>query len=668
MNRRRLELAVLAFGAAFVLIIALSFRPGRRPAANPPPPSSGAAAPEGAGQATTVLSGVDFTESVRGKPAFRIRSARTVGFGPGAGLLPNWYALEGVELTVYTEEGAPVTVRGDRAEYEEESKKALLSGNVRWTDEEGALGETERIEFQPATRTLAIPTPLHFVRGTFDLRAASGTYDVAGRIVRLAGPIRGSGTGDGSGGLSRLASNAAVYRRSEALVELEGNVSGGSQSGDEVHANKLVLKMDETGRRVEWARASGNVRGSLSGTAPLAAGRAGSPPASAGLPVSARSYAAGQAALFFGLEGAIRSLGLIGEPAWIEEPNRRVSARAIDVAFEGGRAVSAAARGDVRIRSEDADARSGRANVAFAPQGGVATLELAEKVEITSQGRSGRADRVVQVPSRGVWLLTGDAASSATVEGEGSRVSAARIELTREPQGLRAEGGARAVFAPQPGREKAPTLVGDAKKPTHGKAERMVFDEAGRTAHLSGAATLWQGDSSLFADDITLNERERTLVAVGHVRAVLERAQDSRASGESSRSTVTARRMIYREAAGSATFDDAVSVSRGSWRARAQRGAAYFAGEPEKEIHRVELAGSVVVHDASTGRDATADKATDYPGEGRTVLEGAPARVSDREGNRVAGATLTIRDRGRTVEVTAPEGGKTETVHRTKPS
>ena len=63
--------------------------------------------------------------------------------------------------------------------------------------------------------------------------------------------------------------------------------------------------------------------------------------------------------------------------------------------------------------------------------------------------------------------------------------------------------------------------------------------------------------------------------------------------------------------------------------------------------------------------EGQADHAVDYPPQGRTILEGKPARVADAE-NRVSGAILTITERGRRVEVTAPEGEKTETVHRTK--
>ena len=78
------------------------------------------------------------------------------------------------------------------------------------------------------------------------------------------------------------------------------------------------------------------------------------------------------------------------------------------------------------------------------------------------------------------------------------------------------------------------------------------------------------------------------------------------------------------------------------------------------------MTGDVALADQAAGRSGRADHAVDFPAEERTVLEGSPAWVVDGEGNRVAGAVLTIAGRGRSVEITAPTGGKTETVHRTK--
>jgi len=171
----------------------------------------------------TVSKGFDYTETVRGKPIFRIQSDRTVGFGPAAGLVPNVYALEKVSLTLYPDQGAPLTVFADRAQYDHRTNEATLSGNVRWSDEKGALGETAKVEFHPSGQgaaELVAPSAIHFARGTFNVEARSGRYDVGKRELSLAGPVSGSGTGEGSGGLSALAADAALYRRDEGGIEL----------------------------------------------------------------------------------------------------------------------------------------------------------------------------------------------------------------------------------------------------------------------------------------------------------------------------------------------------------------------------------------------------------------------------------------------------------------
>jgi hypothetical protein len=48
-----------------------------------------------------------------------------------------------VTLTVYPDDGAPVTVLADRADYDERTRESKLRGNVRWTDADGALAETD---------------------------------------------------------------------------------------------------------------------------------------------------------------------------------------------------------------------------------------------------------------------------------------------------------------------------------------------------------------------------------------------------------------------------------------------------------------------------------------------------------------------------------------------
>jgi len=652
----RLEIGILLFGAAFLALIAFFFRSGEKPASGGGSFAGGrgsarvpSAAPDG--QPTTLLQGFDYTESVGEKPLFRIRSERTIGFGSGAGLPPNWYALEKVSLTIYPETGAPVTVLADRAQYDDRTKAAVLSGNVRWVEsQDGALGETEKLEFDPSKRTLRAPTNLHFTRGTFDVRAASGAYDVRTRKLALLGPIRGSGTGQGSGGLSSIAADSGEYRREEAVIELAGNVSATSAKGDTLSCGRLLMRLSPENNRPEWARAFSNVRGTL---AAIAAGAA------------ARAYSADEAALFFDPSGEVRSIHLTGNPAAVTEPNRQITARSVDLDIAGGRPVSSRANGDVRLRSDRGNAEAMRASASFAPRGDFQTLELEGDVHLEGEGRTGRADRVVDLPDRGIWLLTGTPERPATVEEDGSRVSASRIEIDRNRKTLRAEGKARAVFVPAKDRPaNGAAFLGDPSRPTYGKAEKIVLDQGTHLASLSGAASLWQDSSSLFADDITLNDAEKSAAAVGKVRVVLTPAPATAGGAREEPTVVTARRLLYRESEASAIFEDAVTVTRGAWRATGDRGVAFFA--KDRKLERVELSGGVALVDRATGRTGAADRAVDYPNEGRTVLNGSPARVSDAEGNRVAGSTLTITGRGKNVEVTAPEGGRTETIHKTK--
>lgn len=655
MTRRRLETAVLAFGGLFLAFVVYSFRPGRRPSSGSDREALPGKPPAAdAGQPTTVLKGFDYTETLRGKPLFRIRSERTVGFGAAAGLVPNAYALEKVTLTVYPDQGAAVTVRADQADYDHRTNEAHLKGNVRWVDERGAMGETERLDFVPSIRRLVAPAPIHFSRGAFDLFARSAHYDIGQRELVLEGPVRGAGSGEGSGGLSELAAEGAVYGRDEGVVELVGSVSAASQDGDRISCDRIQLKTEPGGKRLLWAKALSRVRGTLSSL-----GRGGVPSGT-----GQRRYAAEEALFSFGPDGAARSLSLMGMPAWLEEPGRRVEAQSIEVAFESGRAVSAAARGEVCVESDEGRVQAARANLSFSKAGEVEALEFAGATRLEAQGRSARAEKAIVHPSSAVWVLTGAPGGSAVAEKGNSRVSAPRIELDQKRRLLRAEGGARAVFAPEEGGQRTPTALGDPSRPTYGKAERMVFDDASRTATLLGGATLWQDNASLSGDEITLNDAERTLLAVVNTRTVFSPVPDPKTPQADRRpAVVTAQRVIYNDSNATAQFDGDVTVTRGLLRTSAQTAQAFLA--KDRKLERIELSGKVSLADQVAGRSGEADRAVDWPREGKMVLEGCPAWVVDGEGNRVSGATLTIVDRGRRVEVTAPEGGKTETIHRT---
>jgi lipopolysaccharide export system protein LptA len=654
MKTRRLELIVLVCGLAFASVLVYSFRSGRRPSSG----HRGAAAPgsatEGRGQATTLLEGFDFTETLRGKPLMRIKADRTIGYGPGAGLAPDLYSGEKITLTVYPDDGGPVTVHSDRGEYDERTREAKLWGNVRWTDEQASLAETDEVLFHPSRHTLEAPHQVHFTRGSIDLIAPSAKYDLQEKAVRFPGPNEGSGSGADSGGLSKLTARQGVYRREAGLLELD-NVDGQSLSGDRYAADKLIVKTAASGGRTEWARGTGNVRGIL--------GTQGAPGIEKGS--VERQYSGDESNLSFDLAGKAKSLSFSGTPAMLIEPTRRLTAPRIDVLFDDGRAASAAASGGVWVDGPGDHAEAERGTVGFSKAGDAENVTLDGSVRVDADGRKGDAARAVELDARGIWLLTGDATRSARVESGGSRLSADRIEIDRPRQQVRGEGHARAVLgADSQKKERTVTFVGDPKRPSYAKADRIALDDVSHLATLSGAASLWQDDSSLFADDITLSDAEKTVTAVQNVRAVLAPDRAAKAPDRVV-SSVTSRRLLYRDTDRSGRFEGGVVVTRGAgWRATGGESTAWLG--KDRGVDCMEISGDVDMVDRAAGRTAKAEKAVDYPKLGKTVLWGAPARVTATGGNQVAGAVLTIFDRGGSVEITAPEGGRTETIHRTE--
>jgi lipopolysaccharide export system protein LptA len=418
-------------------------------------------------------------------------------------------------------------------------------------------------------------------------------------------------------------------------------------------------------RHPEWVRSTGNVRGILA-----AEGPATTAAAVATGPRKERQYAGDQSLVSFGPDGKPTTLTLNGAPALLWEAGRRLTAKQIDVGFADGRVASARASGGVGVESENGHAEADQASLGIGKDGEAENVTLDGHVRVDDQGRKGQAARAVEVKAGGIWLLTGDASQAARVESGGSRLSADRIELDREHKQIRAEGRARAVFSPDPQRrEPTVTFVGDPKRPSYAKADRISVDDASHLVALSGAASLWQDTSSLFADDITLSDAEKSVTAVNAVRAVMSPAKDKdrpASADDKTPSVILAKHLLYRDTDRSARFEGGVTVTRGGWRATGGESTAWISKEKDRGVDCVETSGDVHMVDRTVGRTATAEKAVDYPKQGKTTLWGSPARVTDASGNQVAGAILTMTDRGRSVEITAPEGGKTETIHRTQ--
>ena len=269
-----------------------------------------------------------------------------------------------------------------------------------------------------------------------------------------------------------------------------------------------------------------------------------------------------------------------------------------------------------------------------------------------------------------LWLLTGDAAHAARVESGGSQ-ALGRPDRARPaaPAGSRARAARAPCSAPtRRRRPRTVTFVGDPKQAElrQGRPHRARRRDARRDALGLGLA--------LAGRLVALRRRHHALRRREDGQRRPERPRRARARRATAGRRAGARRprpSTARTACSTATRS-AAGGSRAACRdarrrlARDGRRVDGVARQGPRASTAWRSPATSTWRTAPSGRTAKAEKAVDYPKQGKTVLWGAPARVTDAGGNQVAGAILTIFDRGRSVEITAPEGGKTETIHRTR--
>jgi LPS export ABC transporter protein LptC len=670
-TRRAARSILLALGAGLILLLIFLFRGARRHLASPPAPAPETEA--GGRQPTAILSGFDYSETLEGKPFFRIHADRTFGYAGGESSSTQIYELRAVTLTVYPAEGPPLVVHGDRAEVDAATHRAKLSGNVRVTDPRGATTTTDAIQFDPTTRTARTAGPARFQWSTMLARAAAVTYDMRSGVADLSGPVTASSAGAvPPAGFGSVRSDRAQYRRGPGELFLSGHVEA-SRPGQRLSAETLLLQLSADRKRVAWATSAGNVQGVVSGLAGEKAREV-------------QLFRADRSTFAFGPDGDLTEATLEGAPASIDQapgvagvPARRLAAMHIAIQFRDGRPIQADARGTVRLTETASPGgsvgpRTTTAREALATydrDGQVRAVRFAGDVVSEATDFEARAPEAVYDVADNVVILRGADGKSAHARSGANRVSADRIEIRRSRSLLTAEGDARGTFLRKAGEQsRVPGFLAGSREPSFGKADRMTLDDAAHTADLDGHAALWQEDTCLLADEIFLNGAQKTAHASGHVRAVLRtetepaRERDRPAvAAKNPLTLVASRTMDYAETDHTLEFRDGVSLRRAGAIATGDRAVAVL-GEAQR-VETVTITGNVHFDDPATGRRGSGQEAVDDVGRGVVVLSGTPAEAADLQGNRVEGAILTFRKGESSVEVAAPDGGKSVTTYRT---
>jgi LPS export ABC transporter protein LptC len=558
----RVGVGVFGLVAAVVVYFAI----GSRQTA-PPRTSGGRLDPNAITETTAAV-----LKQVReGEEDFEVSADRTLNYEDGTA------KLMGVRIAVKRRGGRDFLVTAQEAGAGKDRKRLELKGSVVLEASDGFRLTTDDATFEDAAGVVKAPGKVAFTKGGLTGSGVGMTYDknndvltlLAEPDVTMAGSESVAGTSfkAGSAVLDRLQdvlvlSGGGRAQRGEQtfeadtltarlapdedyvrLMEMRGHsrVAGGGGALDAMSADAIDLVYLEGGETLDRVTLTGNAAAALTGKRSDGTTQGGRRQLLGGVldiqlaPDGTLVHAGGRDGIRFDL------------PVTDAGRASSIQARTFDAnGTPGAGLTSAAFVDDVVFREEAASgaapraARSRTLDLSL-DHDEVTTAMFRGGVSFEDRGLAACAAQIRYSPKGGSLALSGtDASGVPRASDDQVAIAADAIDVTLQNTQIDARGGVKTVLRPSrqargnclPRQESKAGAKSDAKDsklpgllkegaPVNVNADRLGYAGAGGAATYVGSASLWQGDTSIRADELRLDQSKGDLVASGAARATL---------------------------------------------------------------------------------------------------------------------------------------------------
>ena len=677
--QQRARLGIAIFGIVFAAVVYFAIR-DRVPQTPAPPPTR-------VDPTATVETSQGVLDRVSGaKLVFRVNFERNLTYENGAS------KLIGVRIDVKEREGRDFLITAGEGQAGAKQQDLQLSGNVRMAASDGFVLSTATATFNQVDGIVRAAGPVTFSKGMMTGSGHGMTYDKNTDVlvildqaqVRMAD--KGNNTtgqfNAGTATLSRqenylLLETAVHVLRGEQTLDAErvratltedderitfielrekAEVAGGSGAFDSMSADLIDLDYADDGQTLE--------RVVLNGTGVIALkGQAGGP---------GRQMLGDTLTLTLAPDGAVTSATGTGNvqmdlPATQDAAGRHITARNLVASGVAGRGLTNARfTDDVEYRE---DARQGQAprvaksrDLSVGLDGdAVSSAVFLGEVKFAEQGLTASAAEARYEPTKGVLRLKGaDQGGGPRVADNQISIEADAVDVTLEGRKMIASGNVKTVLQSQ---AKTPGLLKQGQ-PANVSAAELQYEGVPGRALYKGGAQLWQGDTAIRGDAITIDQENGNLAASGNARSTLVfgaessigRAEEIRYENASRQLTYVGRKVTPTKAVAGNTGQPPAAA--GNVPAAAEKPTLAQLSGPQGDL----TAQRIVVHLARSEsrmerleafddislrldtRVATSSRVTYFAEDERYVLTGTPAvPVKVVEGCReTIGQTLTF--------------------------
>jgi len=612
--------------------------------------------------------------------------------------------MRGVKVTTVRAGGRTFVITGQDADLGKDEGSLAISGDVRVTASDGMEIRTDRATYSEADALVRAPGPVAFSRGRLTGSGLGATYDknldvltISERaVVHLAADQAGSGAAE-------IASGAVAFDHRSHLIEFTGGMTV-SRGGRilQADAGTAHLTVDEQQLQGMDLRGNGRIAADPTGVGGVSAMEAreieltygpdgqtleratltgdAAIRVSGGRGQADREITASTIDIALAPDGSTLTSLIAREPVQLTmpadpgTPARTIRARALDGSGDAPNGLTNARfTGAVQFReygpSLERTARSAVLDVTLEPGfGEIEDARFAQQVRFEDRGLVATAARARYLVGKGALELSGSepAASAPHVENDRIAVGASRIDVTLVGPVVKAEGAVKSELKPP----RTPTRSNDAtgggaRVPSMFKQDQLVAAAAGSlvydgersTATYSGGAQLWQGETSIKAPTIVLNEASGDLTATGSVVTSIALEQEGKdGKRDRIRSTGSSKTFAYEESSRRATYLADAHMNGPQGDMAAARIELYLKPSGD-QLDRAEAYDAVTLRDQN--RETRGARMTYFSADERYVVTGAPVTITDECGRVTTGQTVTFNKTADTIVVDGNEQTRT---------
>jgi len=690
MWQKRLRLAIALFVAVFAIALVVSLIRGRKAAAPlvtvPPKLDDTAVSQGGAGHVDT---------RTEGKGGISLKFGNQITYADNRTKLGG-----GVTLEIPDKNGRSIKIEAKEAEITRPPGKqigtAVLTGGVKLTTSDGIVITSPLATYNDDEQIVRIPGALEFQKGRMTGSGVGATFDQVRNVLWLLDRAKVDVAPDKDGGGEiHVTAKTAGMARSEHYMKFQQNARLEGQ-GHIVTGDDVTTYLTEDDQRMTRMELRGNAR------------ITGKPGASGPQDMQAKdidlAYAEDGRTLQSARMVENASMQLPGEKG---KAGRRIAGKTIDVAMgpDGATVTNLAATENVQVdlpAEGDTPARRIRSAslLATGAEQGIQAATFAGGVEFresrAAKGKTPAVDRTARSarmdlktkPGFGdieqasfhsnvhftdgtkttadapmaVYVIGQDRLDLSPGEGDTGRgphvsdgrisVEARTISMALSTQALKADTRVRStMIGSKPGTKadgvRMPSMLKQ-EQPVNVTSNRLDYDGANAKAIYDGNARLWQDDTTIRADRMTVEDKTGNLHATGNVvtSMVLTEAGDKPAAakpGAVQSTNTTAEDLLYEDARHRATYTGKVHMNGPTGDVTAAK-IELFLAEQGGQLERAEADGNVVSRQEL--RRAYGQHLIYQPKDGTYTMTGSPVKVYDDtpgDCRMTEGATATFQ-------------------------